>query len=299
MNGIISDIQRFSLHDGPGIRTTVYLKGCNMKCSWCHNPESIGLRPEIAFYKEKCVQCNACYDACPTHAISCKNGIRHYDKLACKHCGLCVELCPAGALFLAGKKMTVEEVFAVIKTDIPYYMSSDGGITLSGGEPLMQAEFAEKLLKKCRENNIDTAMESNLSLPFETLERLLPYLNRIYCDIKTMNDAVHIKTTGVSNRTVLKNIIKLAHYNIPLVIRTPLIPGITDSDENIRETSKWIKENASAEYYELLNYNPFAEMKYENIGLEYELKGKKPLSKKRVKELLNIACQQGIKAVSG
>lgn len=299
ITGMVSDSQRFSLHDGPGIRTTIYLKGCNMTCIWCHNPESIDPKPDIAFYKSKCIGCGQCYQSCPTAAIMLKEGMHYYDKMKCTECYQCINDCPSGALSLIGREMTVEQVLDIILADKPYYKSSDGGMTVSGGEPLMQTDFVLELLKKCREHGIDTAIETNMSFPFKAIEQLLPYLNRIYCDIKSMDDVMHKKTTSVSNGKVLDNISKLAVFNIPIVIRTPLIPGLTDSDENIRRSAKWIKENSNAEYYELLNYNSFAKMKYENIFKEYGLKDCKPLSKGRVQELAGIAAKEGISVVVG
>lgn len=297
--GMVSDSQRFSLHDGPGIRTTIYLKGCNMTCIWCHNPESINQEPDIAFYKSKCLECGLCYETCPAKAISKKEGQLFIDKDICIKCYRCLELCPSGALSLIGREMTIEEVFELIQTDKPYYTSSGGGMTLSGGEPLMQAEFAYELLKKCKEVEIDTAIETNISFPFEKMKRLLPYLNRIFCDIKSIDDVIHKRTTKVSNKRVLENISKLGEYDIPLVIRTPLIPGITDSAENIRGIADWIEANSTVQYYELLNYNAFAKMKYENIFLDYSLKEMVPLSKQRVRELADIAANKGLNVVVG
>ena len=299
ITGMVSDSQRFSLHDGPGIRTTIYLKGCNMTCIWCHNPESIDIEPEIAFYKTKCISCESCYQVCPTKAIELKDGAHHYDKSKCQRCYSCIEVCPSGALTLIGREMSVDEVFEIILADKPYYKASGGGMTLSGGEPLLQTDFALELLKKCREADIDTAIETNMSLPFGRIEKLLPYLNRIFCDIKCMNDVVHKKTTSVSNTRVLDNIRRLASYDVTLVIRTPLIPGITDSDENIEGIAAWIKKNANVQYYEMLNYNVFAKVKYENILKEYSLGDLKPLSTDRLSELKSIAEEQGVNVVLG
>ncbi len=266
--GIISDIQKFSLHDGAGIRTTVFLKGCNMRCVWCHNPETYESVPDLLFFASRCIGCGACYRACPTGALAMKGG-RTYDRDLCTRCGACAGVCAPEALQMAGTAMTVEQVMRSIRLDAPYYAASGGGVTLSGGEPLLQAEFSAALLMACRRDGIHTAMETNLSLPFEKLEPLLPWLDGIFCDIKLLDDAMHRKFTGLSNHQTLDNIRALRQAGIPVTVRTPLIPGMTDSPENIAGIARWLKANAAVEAYELLNYNPLAKAKFEEMGLGY------------------------------
>lgn len=285
MDAMISDIQKFSLHDGPGIRTTVFFKGCNMRCVWCHNPETFSIKPDLVFFSSKCIGCGCCYDACKTGALT-KKGKRQYDAEKCIRCGACASVCAPQALKIVGKRMTVSQIMESILRDKDYYSTSSGGVTLSGGEVLLQAEFASELLRACKENGISTAIESNLSLPFEKLELLLPFLDRIYCDLKIFDDEKHIRYTGASNRVILNNISKLKQHDKPVVVRTPLIPGITDSEDNIRNISCWLRDNARIEAYELLNYNPLAEAKSEELGLEY-LPGK--LKRKTHSEILRLA----------
>jgi len=266
--GIITDIQKFSLHDGPGIRSTIFLKGCNMRCIWCHNPETYEMQPQEAFYKDKCIGCGHCKDGCPTKAR-----------------------------IIIGREMTADEVCDEIISDLPYYQTSGGGITLSGGEPLIQADFAAEILSKCQENNIDTAIETNLSLPYEQIKKVVPYLNRIYFDIKLFNDDLHKQYTGVSNKRILEN----AHYTdetgLPFIVRTPLIPGITDTDENIAAIAAFLKPMKHLQYYELLSYNSLAGSKYEPIHLEFKLKDVKPLPDDRIKTLIDIIWANSVKAV--
>ena len=269
MTGIITDIQKFSLHDGKGIRTTVFFKGCNMRCDWCHNPETISPKPQRAFYERKCI-----------------------------HCGHC-DHCPTGARVTIGQEKSVEEVYRELAADLPYYRESDGGVTLSGGEPLMQAEFARELLKRCRENGIGTAVETNLSLPFERMEGLLPYLDQVFFDIKLMDDAQHRQVTGISNATVLENAQRLAHSGIPAVVRTPLIPGITDTVENIGAIASFVRTLPNVRYYELLNFNPLGEEKYRALVLTCVHEGKRPLKKEALLALAQVAQESGIRVVYG
>lgn len=274
--GLVSNIQKFSLHDGPGIRSTVFLKGCNMRCTWCHNPEAISATPQSMFFENRCIGCGLC-------------GPQRTDAAAC----------PTGALELVGRRMTVEEVVFEVSSDLPYYQESGGGLTLSGGEPLLQVDFAEALLRVCRELGMDTAIETNLSLPFSTLEPLLPWLNLIYCDLKLMDDQAHQKLTGVSNRTVLENLRLLDARDVPFVVRTPLIPGITDGEENITAIAAWLYAYAPPQQYELLNYNPLAEAKHRQAGAAYLPGRQKPLSRARVAMLAELAEQQGVEVLYG
>jgi len=296
-SGIISDIQKFSLHDGPGIRTTVFMKGCNMHCHWCHNPESLGFQPDIVFYRTRCIDCQACYQICPTGALTKKENERNFDRSLCNHCHRCVQHCPSGALCLIGNEMTVDEVVSLVAADLPYYVASGGGVTISGGEPFLQPKFVAELLKQCQALGIHTAIESNMSAPLQVIEPALLHLNMIFCDIKIFDDQVHEKETGVSNQMILENIRQVSARKIPLVIRTPLIPGVTDSRENISQIATWISQNTVAEYYELLTYNPLAPAKYENLGLPYKLGKVNPLRKDKINDLVAAASACGIPVV--
>lgn len=298
IKGMVSDIQRFSLHDGPGIRTTVFLKGCNLQCTWCHNPETIRHHRELAFYPNSCIGCRSCYEVCPTGTLQLKNNKRIYDAAKCIHCGACAEACPTGALTMIGTQMTARECFEKIKCDEAYFRNSEnGGVTVSGGEPLVQADFVAELLQLCRQEGYDTAIESNLSLPFETIEKLLPHLDRIFCDLKILDDTAHKAATGHSNARILENIKRLAQYEIPVVVRTPLIPETTDSADNILGIARWLKKNAKISYYELLNYNPLAEAKHTYISRDYHHAGDAPLEKLSLRELVELANAQGTKTV--
>ena len=265
MTGIITDIQRFSLHDGAGIRSTVFLKGCNMRCEWCHNPETLSPQPQEAYYPSKCI-----------------------------HCGHCKTGCPAQARVMIGREVTAGDVLAEVLPDRDYYLSSGGGITVSGGEPFVQGEFLYELLRSFKDHGLETAVETNLSLPWPAIEKCLPLLDHVYFDIKLMDEEEHRRRTGISNRTVLENARKLAAGDVPFTVRTPLIPGITDSDGNIRAIAAFLAGLRSGAEYELLNYNVLAMSKYEPIGLSYSLPDTKPLSRERLTALSAIAAREGV-----
>lgn len=269
MNGVITDIQKFSLHDGEGIRTTVFLKGCNMRCGWCHNPETIERAPQYLFYEGKCI-----------------------------HCGHC-DNCPTGARVLVGRQMGVEEVFKEIAADEPYYQSSGGGVTLSGGEPLIQSDFAAALLQRCHEAGIRTAIETNLSLPYERIEKMLPWLDHVFFDIKLWNDKEHLAATGVSNVIVLENARKLAQTGKPAVVRTPLVPGLTATEANIGAIAAYVHTLPNVVAYELLNFNPLGEEKYKALGRKSAYGEKRPLKSDALEALANAAAALGVRVAYG
>lgn len=296
--GIVTNIQKFSLHDGPGIRTTVFLKGCNMRCLWCQNPEAISHTFQLGYYPTRCIRCGTCMQVCPTdslHLVPWNPGEAEH----CLQCFHCTEVCPANALVVLGKEMSAEEVFEQVLSDKQYYQSSGGGITISGGEPMMQQEFTCEILRLCYEEGIDTAIETNLSYPFSLLGQALPYLNRIYFDLKIMDDAIHRQNTGISNRQALENGKRLDRVNLPLVIRTPLIPGYTDNEKNIREIAVYAASLHNLAFYELLNYNTLARAKYSYIGTPYALADAKPLSMEQVAELKTIVAAKGVRVIFG
>jgi len=258
ITGAVSEIQRFSLHDGPGIRTTVFFKGCQLRCQWCHNPETLSSEKEILRYKNKCTGCGICATMCPA-------GINVYDK-KCVRCGKCIDSCPSGALKLAGNYMSVEDVVNEILEDDVFYGTS-GGVTLSGGEPILQTEFAGAVLKECRHLGINTAIETNLAYPWLLLDSLLPSLDIVIFDMKIWDNEKHIKYTGRSNREILDNIKKLGGTLMRVIVRTPLIKGINDTDEDIEPIAEFLSNIENIEYYELLEYHVLGNEKYPALGL--------------------------------
>lgn len=265
MKGIITDIQRFSLHDGPGIRTTVFLKGCNMSCTWCHNPETIHVGPELLYYESNCMNCGACTEVCPTGAHRMVDGQHVFDRSLCEGCGRCAEVCFAGACVMSGKAMDAEAVLDEVMQDEAYYRRSGGGVTVSGGEAFAQTGFVEELLRRCKERGIHTAVETNLSYSWERMEGALAYADLVMLDLKLWDPEEHRKWTGLENGRVLDNIRRLTRTGVAYIVRTPVIPGVNDSEASIAAICRFLLEEAKAEYYELLRFNPLGGTKYQAL----------------------------------
>lgn len=264
--GRVFNIQRFSVHDGPGIRTTVFLKGCSLRCAWCHNPESFEAKIQIRYQPERCVECGRCAQVCP-------NGVYVRDKKrvnqeACTGCKSCVKECPYGALNLWGEDKEAEEVLRIVRRDIDYFRNSNGGLTVSGGEPLLQADFVRELFRLAKEEKIHTALDTAASVPYESFEKVLPYTDLILLDLKIMDADVHKRYTGVSNDRILENAERLFQSGIPVQIRVPLIKGINDSEENAYMLKEFIKGYSSIEEIKLLPYHSMGISKAESIGMD-------------------------------
>lgn len=266
----ITNIARASLHDGPGIRTVVYFKGCGLRCAWCHNPETLTVENEILYAPIKCVHCGKCVEVCPAHHIIDGNDVA-FLREGCQKCGRCAEVCPSGALSVVGKQMDVENVMREIRKDIRYYTQSGGGVTLSGGECLLQADFCVELLKKCKNEGIHTAIETALFVPWKNIEKVLPYCDFIFADFKIADIEKHKYYTGQDNRRILENLQGIVSFAPNKVtVRIPLIPGINDSKHDITTFAEKLKPFANKLCgIEVLRYNTLAESKYIQIGKEY------------------------------
>lgn len=287
--GTLFDVQRFAVHDGPGIRTTVFLKGCNNRCAWCHNPESLIVRPQIEFYPARCIGCGKCFTACPNGAHRIVNGEHVIDRAACTGCGKCAETCYATALTKKGYNATVDQVMEQILADKPYYEQSGGGVTLSGGELFCQAEFTDALIDACREEKIPVAVETNLNWQFESARPILEKLDLIMFDVKIFDSVEHKRWTGVENAELLDNARRLDTLDRPLIARTPLIPGATDSAENIRAIAGFLRNFRNLRCYELLNFNPLGDSKYRALEEKNPFVSARPLKPEALNRLREAA----------
>ena len=270
MTGRVTNIQRFSLHDGTGIRTTVFLHGCNMRCRWCHNPEGLTEANAPLFYAGKCIGCGACFEACP-------NGARRDGFRGCIGCGLCAEACWPETIKMAWRPMDTEAVLREVRQDRIYYGRSGGGVTFSGGEALCQRDFVAELAEECRKEGIGTAIETNLLHPFYEIGPILAKMQLIMADIKLLDDEAHRTWTGVSNRLILENARRLGELGVPVIFRTPLIPGVTDTEENLRGIADFVSGIRGVLRYELLNFNPLGADKYTALRRENEFAAVRPL----------------------
>lgn len=293
-------MQRFAIHDGPGIRTLVYMKGCPLRCLWCSSPQSHKMAPEILHTELRCQKSGRCVEACPVKVISFseEEGPK-IDRELCTSCGQCVEACPNQALELVGNYMTVDELFQEVNKDSPFYRRSKGGVTMGGGEPTMQHEFLTEFLKKCKQQYIHTAIETCGYVKWEHLEKLLEYLDLVYFDIKHMDALVHKELTGVSNELILENA-RRASAMRPMIIRIPIVPGYNDSDDNILATARFTAElGENLKRIELLPYHKFGTQTYTRIGREYKLKDVEPPSDDHMKRLKEIVESCGVGAQIG
>lgn len=295
MTGMVMNIQRYSLEDGPGIRTTVFLKGCSLRCKWCCNPESIDPRPELAYNSGGCIgikECGACIAACREAAVytvgSCEQVSLNWD--LCTNCGSCVSVCPSGALHMFGQEMRVAEVLEEVERDGAFYSGSGGGISLSGGECLIQPGFTAALLAEAHRRRINTSIETAANVPWAFLEHVLPHVDTVFHDLKLMDPVRHRKWTGVENARILENFSR-AYRTFPhkvFVARSPIIPGVNDTEDHVRSVLSFILPHKNVVRYELLPYHRLGEGKYGYLGKVYELRDFTPPDSKRVRELQNI-----------
>lgn len=297
MKHLITDIQRFSLNDGPGIRTTVFFKGCNMRCAWCHNPETLSMSKDLMFYPSKCIGCGKCFDTCPLHAHKFENGVHIIDREICAKCGKCADICYAEALMMSGKEMTVEQIMSEIRQDKAYYDGSNGGVTLSGGEVLCHTEFATEIARACRKEGFSVAIETNLSMPYDHISSLLNEVDIIMADLKLFDDGMHKKYTGLSNKNTIENIIKIS--DIPMIIRTPLIDGVTATKENLRSIAKLLEGKENLIYYQLLNFNPLGASKYQSLDKANDFSLLRPYTNEQMKEFGEMLSDINIKVKVG
>lgn len=284
-NGVIFDIRKYSIHDGPGIRTTVFFKGCPLRCWWCHNPEGQDVEPELVYRKSRCLGCDECSKSCQREAISLVAQSISVNREKCVPCNNCCRVCPSDALSIAGKQMTVKEILEEIEKDRTFYEESRGGVTFSGGEPLMQPDFLNALLNECKERATHTAVNTCGFAQYEIIDRIRDKVDLFLYDIKTMDNRKHRKYTGASNEQILKNLKKLAESGSSIVISFPIIPGINDGDKNVTRTAEFISSLPNIQQINLLPYHRAGIEKYKNLGKPYKLDKIQPPSNQRVKSV--------------
>jgi len=305
-SGLVCNIQRFSVHDGPGIRTTVFMKGCSLHCFWCHNPESISPKLELQLHMDRCIGCGECIRVCPTGAQTVdENGEMVFYREKCTACGACVEVCYAGARELTGEAMTVDDVVDEILQDRAFYENSGGGMTLSGGEPVYQPEFAKEILVRSRDEGIQTAIETCGNVLWANLSDLLTVTDIVMMDLKHMDSEKHRWAVGAPNELLLANARRIAETDKPIIFRTPVVPTVNATEEEIGEIAAFVRElqdlrasiygDAAATIdYELLPFHRMAGDKYNSMGLVYKARDLEPPTKELMERLTVVAQAKGI-----
>jgi pyruvate formate lyase activating enzyme len=294
VKGCILDIQHFSIQDGPGIRTTVFLKGCPLECLWCHNPEAISFRPEIAVHEEFCVGCGRCLEVCPQGCHQIVDGVKIFKRDLCAGCGLCAQECCSEALVLKGQDYEVAEVLAEVEGDRPFYDQSGGGMTLSGGEPLAQPQFSQELLHQAQQRGIHTVVDTSGYVNWTIIERVLPCTDLFLFDVKAHDPQLHQRLTGVENAKILANLTELLTRKIPLIVRIPVISDCNDQPAEMEAIAALIRKYNPATPVNLLPYHQFAEAKYQTIGKVYRLPGLAPPAPEQLRQLGHIFERHGL-----
>ncbi len=294
-NGMIFDLKRFAVHDGGGLRSTLFLKGCPLRCPWCQNPEGLHRRPLLWYSPSDCIRCGSCRVACEHNALSLTDRI-HLDRERCTLCGLCEKVCPAGALKIQGKEVSSQEAAQMLLRDRVFF-EEGGGVTLSGGECLLQWQFAAGVLSICKAEGADTAIETCLYAPREAIDAMLPVTDHFLVDIKYYDPDLHRQIIGVSNKLILENYEYLTDKGADVLVRTPMIPGYTASPENVRQIAAYVRSVNPDAKMELLNYNPLCRSKYEALETPYPVEAGSPFTADQMEAFCRILEEEGIKHI--
>ncbi|MBN1538254.1 MAG: glycyl-radical enzyme activating protein [Anaerolineales bacterium] len=302
VTGRILHLQRLSTEDGPGIRTTVFFKGCPLRCVWCHNPESLSTQPQTQWFAVRCLGCQTCIESCPDHCLTMTDSGLIIDRERCQGCGKCAEACPAGALETLGKVIAVDELLYELLKDRAYYEKSGGGVTLSGGEPTLQAEFAEGLLYSLKKEGIHTALDTCGLTSQHTLEGLLPYTDLVLFDLKLLDPVLHQQHTGASNQRILDNLLFIRQtmekqgYPQDLWVRTPLIPEVTTTQENLTAIGEYLALNLNSHVsrWELCAFNNLCRDQYTRLGMVWDFANTPLLTQDTLYQCEQIAKNSGV-----
>lgn len=286
-SGIIFDIRRYAIHDGPGIRTAVFFKGCPLACWWCHNPEGKSSQPQLIFRSNRCQRSKACLEVCPPGAISWVDG-PITDWQICDGCGKCVEVCYAGAREMVGRIVSVDQVMAEVERDMLFYDQSGGGVTFTGGEPMFQREFLQEALLACKNQGFHTTVDTSGHVSWEGFMMINPLVDLFLYDLKLMDETKHKQYTSVSNQTILDNLQMLSSAKAHIIVRIPLIPGVNDDDENIEQSASFLAGLHYLDGVELMPYHEIGLAKYQALGMKYKLESTQPATKQRIEEIENI-----------
>lgn len=282
---MIFNIQKCSIHDGTGIRTLVFFKGCPLHCKWCANPESQSYQREIMELPRNCIHCGICQKVCPASAITVEDNEIKIDRSRCKKCFRCTDVCYAGAKKIVGEEMDAEKIFREVYKDHFFYQDCGGGVTFSGGEPLTHPELLTAIARKCKAYGVNTAIESCGVGNYEEFKKALPYIDSMFMDIKHIDSDIHRQLTGQGNELILENIHRIAEFGIPITIRTPVVPGCNDSVENITGIAGFLAPIPEIKEYEILPYHELGKSKYESLGRIYELDGVQPPPDENIRKL--------------
>lgn len=286
LTGIVFDIKKYAIHDGPGIRTTIFLKGCPLRCWWCHNPEGIETVQELFLHQQRCLGgCEECITQCKHNAISRKDGRISINREKCNLSGDCADACPTGAIEKVGTKISVEQVMDEIEKDRIFYEKSKGGVTYSGGEPLMQIKFLDALLTECRTRNLHTIVDTSGYAPWEHFERIKDKVDLFLFDLKMIDDTKHREMTCVSNQLILDNLIRLAKGKYPIKIRIPVVAGLNDAEEDITQMAEHLISLPGIKYISLLPYHKMGDQKYTNLNRSLPRPEARPPSPEKIEKI--------------
>jgi len=299
VTGVTFNIQKFSTEDGPGIRTTVFMKGCSLRCRWCHNPEGLSPHPQLVWYDVRCIGARRCLAACPVDALELTPDGMRIDRDRCSPCDLCADACPCGALEVIGRRWTPADLLTQVAKDKPFYETSGGGVTVSGGEPAMQPDFLEEFFPLCHDAGIATALDTCGYADWSVYERLLPHVDLVLYDLKVWDREHHREATGVYPDRIFANVVAVGERGVPMWVRTPIIPGYTDDEENIRALAAFIGERLpTVQRWDLLAYSNLGRPKYHRLDLPYPLEETELAARDKMERLSAIAADSGAPVVA-